>query len=589
MRRLTPLLLAAAALAAPAPATAAEGDVLVRFRAGAGTDDRADARRRADVGRQARLPVNGLEVVDPASGVSVREAIARLEGDPAVLYAEPDVQRRALARPNDRLFGSQWGLENVGQVVGGSAGTADADIDATDAWEAVTGSSSVLVAVIDTGITAGHPDLAPNLYVNRREVAANGIDDDANGVVDDVSGANFTTAVPTGDPIDRDGHGTHVAGTVGARGNDGTGVTGVAWRTALLPVKALGDDGSGSLSDIIRAYGYATKAGARVVNLSLGGGSFSRAERDAIAAAPGTLFVAAAGNDGADNDVVGSFPCNHDLANVVCVAASDRSDGLATFSNVGANTVDLGAPGVAIASTYLANGYALLDGTSMATPHVAGAAALLLARSPSATVGQLRRALLESVDRRDALARTTVTGGRLNAAAAIARLDALIGGEGAGTTTPTEPQPATASPGVESPAPEPTPEPTATPPAPPESPATTPPAPPDRSAPLLRVSPSPTRSLTTLLRRRAFRVRVSCSERCTLRLEVRRRSTSTARIAQAPAVTAVTGTATVSLRLSATQRARLRRLRSVRLTLRVVATDRAGNRRTVSRRLDLRR
>jgi subtilisin family serine protease len=284
--------------------------------------------------------------------VSVRQAIAALERQDDVLYAEPDVPRYAQVTPNDSLFRAQWGLENVGQSVGGAAGTADADIDATDAWDAVTGTAGIIVAVVDTGITAGHPDLAPNLYVNPRETAGNGIDDDRNGFTDDVSGYDF--AGGDANPADTNGHGTHVAGTVAARGDDGRGVAGVAWQASLLPLRALGDDGSGSVSDAIRAYDYAARAGARIVNLSLGGGSFSRAERDAIAANPGVLFVAAAGNDGANNDLTGSYPCNHDLANVVCVAASDRSDRLASFSNFGARTVDLAAPGVAIASTYLA-------------------------------------------------------------------------------------------------------------------------------------------------------------------------------------------------------------------------------------------
>jgi subtilisin family serine protease len=597
MRQLLPALVVTAILAAPAAAPAAEGDVLVRYRAGTDAGERADARAAADVRREAGLPLASAEVVDPVAGVGVAEAVAALERRDDVLYAEPDVPRSAQVTPDDSLFRAEWGLENVGQSVGGAAGTADADIDATDAWNAVTGTSGIIVAVVDTGITAGHPDLAPNLYVNPREIARNAVDDDRNGLVDDVSGYDF--AAGDANPADTNGHGTHVAGTVAARGNDGRGIAGVAWQASLLPLRALGDDGTGSVSDAIRAYDHAARAGARIVNLSLGGGSFSRAERDTIAANPGVLFVAAAGNDGADNDAVGSFPCNHDLANVLCVAASDRSDALAGFSNFGARTVDLAAPGVAIASTYLQDDYALLDGTSMATPHVSGAAALLLSRDPAMTVAGLRSALLATVDRTASLTGRTVTGGRLNVAAALGVAagtdnDGRTSGgtaDGGGTAGPA---PADSGPadggGTQEPAPSPSPE-----PAPAPAPTTTPPAtaagepplvplqPQDRSGPMLTISSSPARSLATLVRR-GLRVRVRCSEPCALRLDLLR---GTARVARGSATRSTAGTSTLTLRLSATQRRRLARTRSVRLTLRTVATDRVGNRRTATRRFTL--
>ena len=226
MRQLLALLACLVSLAAPAAAAAAEGDVLVRYRAGTDAGERADARAAADVRREEGLPLARTEVVDPEAGVSTARAVAALEREDDVLYAEPDGQRYALATPDDRFFRAQWGLENTGQSAGGAAGTPDADIDATDAWNAVTGSRDVLVAVVDTGIDADHPDLAPNLFVNPGEVAANGVDDDRNGQVDDVSGYDF--AGGDANPDDTNGHGTHVAGTVAARGNDATGVTGVA-------------------------------------------------------------------------------------------------------------------------------------------------------------------------------------------------------------------------------------------------------------------------------------------------------------------------------------------------------------------------
>ncbi|HEX2085709.1 MAG TPA: S8 family peptidase, partial [Solirubrobacteraceae bacterium] len=459
-----------AALLGCAPAALADrGDVLVRFRAAATSDDRGDARRAAKVRRRQGLPVPGLELASPEPGVTAAQAAARLEREPGVLYAEPDAPRHAFATfPDDELFGYEWGLHNVGQPVGGVAGAEDADVDAPEAWDLTTGAPGVVVAVLDTGVDVAHPDLAPNVWVNAGEVAGNGEDDDGNGFVDDVRGWDFVER--DGTPQDEDGHGTHVAGTAGARGGDGAGVAGGAWRATLLPLRILGPDGSGAVSDAIRAYAYAAQAGARVVNLSLGGPAGSRAERDAIAARPGVLFVAAAGNDGANNDAAGAFPCNYDVANVVCVAASDQSDALAEFSNYGAKTVDLAAPGVSIASTYPDGRWALMDGTSMAAPLVSGVAALLAARDPAATTAELRAALLQGVDRKLSLAAQTATGGRLNALGALRALD--------GEEPPPEPEPREEEPPPPSPEPAPSPEPSPAPePEPAPEPAPSGPAP----------------------------------------------------------------------------------------------------------------
>ena len=598
-----------AVLCPAVPALADPGDVIVRFRASAGADDRGTARRAAKVRRVHGLPVGGLELASPEAGVTAAAAAARLERDADVLYAEPDVARRALAVPSDPFFGAEWGLSNTGQTVGGTGGTPDADVDAPEAWDLTTGSPSAVVAVADTGIDAAHPDLAPNLWRNADEIAGNGIDDDGNGFVDDVRGWDFVEGDAA--PQDEEGHGTHVAGTIAARGDDGTGVAGVAWTAAILPLRILGPAGEGSVSDAIRAYDYAAAAGARVINLSLGGPSGSRAERDAIAAHPGLLFVVAAGNEGADNDSVATYPCNYDLANVVCVAATDQSDALAGFSNHGVRTVDLAAPGVSIASTYPGERWALMDGTSMATPHVSGVAALLVAAAPAATVPDLRAALLGGVDKKLSLSGFTATAGRLNALGALQALgatanDAREGGtqpSGGATTEPsgggTSAPPggdASAPPAEETPAPSGTSAPpggdtsappgdaTSTAPSGPAATTTTPLAPPDRSAPFATFTASPSRDLGAFVRRRAMRVSLRCNEPCTVRVELRRGTHLLGR-----ATKAVATRATVTLRLGARDRARLRRLRVVRLTLRVRAVDDAGNARTATRRLTLRR
>ena len=566
-------LAALVTLATPAAAAfAGEGDVIVRYRAAADAAERGDARSAADVRREEVLPVANLELVDPEAGVSAAQAIRALERSDDVLYAEPDVPRRAFATPNDPYFRVQWGLESTGQSVNGRAGTADADVDAGTAWDTATGAPGVTVGVIDTGLARSHADIAPNLYVNPRETAGNGVDDDRNGFADDVSGWDFVE----GDniPQDNDGHGTHVAGTAAARGNDGVGVAGAAWQASIVPLRVLGNDGSGSVADAIMAYGYAARMGLRIVNLSLGGPDYARSELDAIAAAPDTLFVAAAGNEGTNNDTTPSYPCNHDLPNVVCVGASDRDDALAGFSNRGARTVDLAAPGVDIAGPWPDGGWALLDGTSMATPVVSGTAALLLARRPDASVATLRRALLGGVDRRSALDGVTVTGGRLNAAGALEELT--------GTTTSRE-EPGQPAPAPAEPQPSPEPQPSSPPPA--EQPPAQQPAPaaapapgpallplPDRTAPFLRVS-------TRRLSGGRLRVSIRCNEPCSLKVLLRR---GTRTVARRTARRTRAGTATVVLRPAS-------RHRRARLTLRVTASDPAKNRRTVSRRVRIAR
>ena len=372
-----------------APGSEAVTHVIVRFAADVSTRERADMRARADVERDATLPVRGLELVDPEPGVSVGAAVADLERMDGVVYAELDGIVRQAATPNDPLLSYEWNLTAI---------------RAPEAWDVTTGSAQVTVGVVDTGIDATHPDLAPNLWANQGESGGgretNGLDDDGNGRIDDVHGWDFVSG--DAQPQDGNGHGTHVSGTIAARGNDAIGVAGLNWSSALMPLRVLGDDGSGFVSDAITAYAYAARNGARVLNASLGGSRFSRAEHDALAAAPNTLFVVAAGNDGADNDATPEYPCDYDLANVVCVAASGHDDALASFSNYGPANVDLAAPGVDIASTWPGGRYALLDGTSMATPHVAGAAALLLAHDGTLTVAGLRAALLSSAARRPA-------------------------------------------------------------------------------------------------------------------------------------------------------------------------------------------
>ena len=334
---------------------------------------------------------------------------------------EPDRIITAATLPNDPSFFRLWGLHNTGQT----GGVADADIGAPEAWNVTTGSRAVVVAVIDTGIDYRHTDLAANMWRNPGEIPGDGIDNDGNGFIDDVYGWDF--ANNDADPFDDEGHGTHVAGTIGAVGNNGTGVVGVNWQVSLMALKFLGADGSGTTSAAIAALNYATMMrqthGVNVVatNNSWGGGGASTALTNAIVAGgnAGILAVAAAGNESANNDTTPSFPANVNSTAVISVAATDASNRLASFSNYGATTVDVAAPGVGIYSTTPNNSYASYSGTSMAAPHVAGLVALMAAANPQATASQIRSAILSTAVPVASLAGKVATGGLINAAAAV--------------------------------------------------------------------------------------------------------------------------------------------------------------------------
>ncbi len=356
-------LLASAAPAQAAP-EAVPGELIVRFEPGVSAAQRADVRADADVSFERTSRLSGVQLVEVESGQSVGGADRELEADPRVRYAEPNTVVRPASTPNDPFFSSLWGLHNTGQPVNGTSGLADKDIDAPEAWDITRGDSSVVVAVADTGIAYDHPDLASRMWQNDAEANGTaGVDDDANGYVDDARG--WDTIDGDSDPRDLEDHGTHVAGTIGAAGDDAVGVTGVAQDVRLMPVRVLRPGGGNSLS-VAEGFDYAADMGADVVNASLSGDGSSQLVRDAVAAHPQTLYVVAAGNDGADVDAVGGtntvFPCNVPEDNLVCVAATNQSDQRAGFSNYGATSVDVGAPGTNIRSSLPAS--AELAGTA---------------------------------------------------------------------------------------------------------------------------------------------------------------------------------------------------------------------------------
>lgn len=340
-----------------------------------------------------------------------------------IQYAEPDPVVHPGVAPNDPgyLSGELWGLNNLGQ----DGGTFDADIDAPEGWDIRRNASAVIVGVVDSGILYTHEDLAENMWTNLGEIAGNGIDDDSNGYIDDIHGINAITN--TGDPKDDNSHGSHVAGTIGGRGDNGLGVSGVAWEVKLMGLKFLSASGSGATSDAIKCLDYARTMGAHITNNSWGGGSASLALEDAIQAnaAADMLFVVAAGNDGKDNDSGATFPSSYGIANIVSVAASTRSDDLASFSNFGFGTVHLAAPGAEIWSVGIEDDrdYSYKSGTSMASPHVAGALALLRAQYPDAPAGELINRLNRGADLFSAADGQIQTGRRLNLLGALTTTD----------------------------------------------------------------------------------------------------------------------------------------------------------------------
>jgi thermitase len=372
-------------VAAFAVAPAAEASERIVFRtAGLSAAERADVRADADVTLERTLGIPGVEVV---IADDVKRSLSELRADRDVVWAEPDRLRTAAVDP---LAGLEWALDN----------TLDADIDAAEAWTISRG-AGVNVAVVDSGVDLAHPDLASQLLPGYDWVGDDSVPQDGNG------------------------HGTHVAGTIAAAEN-GLGVVGVAPEASVIPLRVLGDNGAGWGSDVAAAFDWAGDRGVRIVNASLGADGITTLERLAIREHPGTLYVVAAGNDGDNVDVTPHYPCAYTEANVLCVGATDAGDDLASFSNYGTTAVDLFAPGVDIASTYpvgfgtfLDDGYTLMDGTSMATPHVAGAAALVAAHHPEFTASQIKAALMQGADLQPALAGKGQVAGRLNAAAAL--------------------------------------------------------------------------------------------------------------------------------------------------------------------------
>ncbi len=338
-----------------------------------------------------------IQLVRLPDGMPVPDAVAYYEADPAVQYAEPNYEVSISAVPDDPDYSQLWGMQTV---------------SAPQAWDITTGSSDVIVAVIDSGVDYTHPDLAENIWINTGEIPDNGIDDDNNGFVDDYHGWDFYSEDP--DPMDENGHGTHCAGTIGAVGNNGIGVAGYNWQISIMPLRFLGPTGSGYTFDATQAVLYGTMMGARVMNHSWGGGAYSKALHDALAASPAIMSIAA-GNDDYNLDQINYYPASYDCENIIVTAAVDSNGDIAYFSNYGKNSVDVAAPGVAILSTVLNGGYEYYKGTSMAAPQVSGLAGLLCTADPDASALDIKRTIKTHVTSSEKVADKVETGGVINA------------------------------------------------------------------------------------------------------------------------------------------------------------------------------
>jgi subtilisin family serine protease len=381
----------------------------------------AVARTGAHLRRQVGRTRSWLAAFPVASHEDLPRQRLALAAQPEIAAVEDDTVVRALCTPDDPRFGEQWSLLNTGQ----GGGTVGADIEADNAWSITTGDARVLVGVLDSGVDFSHPDLAPNRWTNPgetgldaldRDKRSNGVDDDGNGFIDDWHGWDFVA--DDNDPADENGHGTHCAGVIGARGGDHAGVAGVAWRTSLVAVRFLDARGNGLTSDAVAAIDYATRIGCQVTANSWGYPAGSAALRDAILAnaAP---FVVAAGNSPYNLDTMPVFPAAFDCPSIIAVTSTTRTDTLSTLAGYGAASVDLGAPGEAVLSCALGGGWEVRSGTSIAAAHAAGVLALMRAADPARDTAGLKAALLANTDPIVALTGRCVSGGRLNAARAV--------------------------------------------------------------------------------------------------------------------------------------------------------------------------
>lgn len=411
------------------------GEVVVKIRSGQLNQFLSQKNLGAQVKKQMNL-ISGDYVVLKSDEKTSVSLVNSLKHNDEVEYVEPnfiykivkktpgvvELLNGELKTVTDPRYGQLWGLKNTGANepdsrgnTSAKVGVTGADVNAERAWEITKGSRDVVIAVIDTGIDYNHEDLKNQMWVNEGEIPGDGIDNDGNGYIDDVHGWN--AALDSGNPMDGNAHGTHCAGTIGAEHNNGIGVAGVMADVRMMAVKFLTDEGGGSLADAVEAIDYATKMNVDIMSNSWGGGGFSQTLFDSISAAndKGILFVAAAGNDGTNNDSRPQYPANYQVANVISVASHTAQDTLSSFSCYGKRTVHIAAPGSNILSSTPKNKYEVFSGTSMATPHVSGVLGLLIAQEGRMPVEAVKERLMKTSVPVAAYKKKIASGGRVDA------------------------------------------------------------------------------------------------------------------------------------------------------------------------------
>jgi subtilisin family serine protease len=392
-----------------------EGQLLVKFKDGPFGLRTLNAHAQVGATVLENFGSIGWQLINLPEGLSTEDGLKQYQSIPDCLLAQPNFTYHIYNTPNDPNFNSLYGMQKI---------------SAPAAWDTTTGNPAVIVADIDTGADYTHPDLAANMWHNPGETPGNNLDDDGNGYVDDYYGYDFINN--DANPLDDNNHGTHTAGTIGAVGNNGIGVVGVNWNVKLMTLKTHAGDGNSTAATVIAAFNYVTMMrnrgiNIRVTNNSWGGApeaaNYDQALKDAIDAAgnAGVLNVFAAGNDNRDIEAVPSYPASYNSPSIISVASSTSTDTRSGFSNWGATSVDVAAPGSSIISTFPGGTYATISGTSMATPHVAGSAALLVGLNPNLSVASLKATLINTVDALPAFAGLVVSGGRINVSRALSQ------------------------------------------------------------------------------------------------------------------------------------------------------------------------
>ncbi|MHA2895487.1 S8 family peptidase [Bacillus cereus] len=394
-----------------------QNEVLVKFKDFNNLENLKQLQNHFSFEVQNTFPLTQIQLIKFHTDINMKELIQTLNKSPNIEYAEPNYIVSPAASSNDGYYNSLWGLKNIGQNIQGSVGSPNIDINVEEAWTKTEGSSNITIGIIDTGIDINHPDLKNNIWKNPDEIPGDGIDNDNNGYIDDIYGWDFVNNNNSVYDGTGDSHGTHVAGTIAAVKNNTIGVAGVAPQVKVMSLKFLGTNG-GTISNAIKAIEYAKNKGVKITNNSWGGGGFNQTLYDAIQQS-NSLFIAASGNNGTNADQTPMYPAAYSLSNILSVASITNKGSLSSFSNYGKTSVDVAAPGTDILSTLPNNSYGFYSGTSMATPHVSGVAALIQSAYPSYSPTEIKNKIMNNTSPLSTLTNKVLTGGLINAGKAL--------------------------------------------------------------------------------------------------------------------------------------------------------------------------